>query len=288
MKEKMTINEYLQEAKRALERENFDDVKRNLKEYLDRLEDFTGQLFMDLNRILLRRFPASPSIRDVSRGYFFTGDLNRASESITVVLVSDNSSGSTPLPITVRGLFAPRPWVLMNGITTTTLNGTQVDPKDLSDIVLRQPTRVEAIRFVKDPNMTVDEFLSIQVKYQFIGIWGQSLDETSYSLSQFQNEYNYKDSPLTVPKGLVLDGNTGITLENLPPTPVGQVRRYILVLYASSSTAPGKIISGEKPITPPTRITPPQIIPNPTQPIRLPGGVGGLGSASAFDEDEEM
>ncbi len=269
--EKITINEYIEEARKALEKEDFDDIKRNLREYLDNLENFTGFLFRDLGRVLQRRFPVYPSIRHVSKGYFFTGDASEYGESVTLILTSDNSSGTSPLPVTIQGLFAPKPWVNVSGITSATLNGTSVDVTYLSDIVLRQPTRVEAIRYIKDPNMTVDEFLSIQVKYQFIGIWGQVLDEISYSLSQYQKEDNFKDTPLTINKGLVLDGNTGITLENIPDTPAGAIRRYILVLYTSYSTTPGRIIGGRRP---------------PIIKIRRGGSIPRL-PITFFDEEEE-
>ncbi|MEO0189311.1 MAG: hypothetical protein ABIL17_08595 [candidate division WOR-3 bacterium] len=273
-----SVLQAIQKAREALERETFDpaDIKRVFREAFDEFENIVGATFRDLGRIIRQRYPIAYRNQELLSKYTFLGKPSYAPDSATLVITVDNSGGTTPMTPIIQGLFAPAPFVNISPSAniTITLNGTRVaDAKYLSDIVLRQSARVEAIRFIKDGGMTLAEFHAINVRYELYGIWGNRQDLETFSLGQYAKEDNFKDTPLTVARGLVLDGNTGISLLNFPPVPAGQVRTFTLVLYISGYSSPGLHLGGEKPIKP--------------KPTPKPSPIRHMGPAASFDEYEE-
>lgn len=277
-----SVLQAIQKARETLEKETFDpaDIKRVFREAFDEFENLVGLAFRDMGRLMRQRYPIAYRSQELISKYAFVGQPAVAPDSATIVITVDNSSGTSALTPTIQGLFAPAPFVNVSPSTniTITLNGTQVDPKYLSDIVLRQSARVEAIRFIKDGAITLAEFHSINVRYELYGIWGNRQDLETFSLGQYAKEDNFKDTPLTVARGLVLDGNTGISLLNFPSVPAGQIRTFTLVLYISGYSSPGLHLGGEKPIKPVIPIKPK---PTPKQPIKH------MGPFFDFDEYEE-
>lgn len=278
-----SVLQAIQKARETLEKETFDpaDIKRVFREAFDEFENIVGATFRDLGRIIRQRYPIAYRNQELLSKYTFLGKPSYAPDSATLVITVNNSEGTTPVTPIIQGLFAPAPFVNVSPSAniTITLNGTQVDPKYLSDIVLRQSARVEAIRFIKDGAMTLAEFHSINVRYELYGIWGNRQDLESYSLGQYAKEDNFKDTPLTVGRGLILDGNTGISLLNFPSVPAGQIRTFTLVLYISGYSSPGLHLGGEKPIKP--------VIPVKPKPTPKPSPIRHMGPAASFDEYEE-
>jgi len=288
-----SISEILERARETLERETFDaeSFRRIGREFLDELENFTGVLMRDIGRIIEQRYPVFARPTELASRYTFVGNPAIAPDSVTLTINIDNSGGTSPLTPTLRGLFAPAPFVDISPADkiTVTLNGIQINPVYLSDIVLRQPARVEAVRYIKDSTMTLSEFHAISVRYELYGIWGNRMDLESYSLAQYSKEDNFKDTPLTIARGLVLDGNTGLSLLNFPAVPPGQTRTFTLVLYIGAYTSPGGHIGGEKPRMPiripgrPVRSVRPvrPVSPSPTSPS------GPIRPGAGFDYIEE-
>ena len=232
------IDALIQSMQQDLERRNFDSA----------VEKFNGVLGISLrnfHRIISRRFPVVRTPGELGSRYIvIPAEDERALDSLTAINLSIQVAASA------TGVIVEKLFSLEAKIQNATLlfNGTDIsaNPVVLSSYAVRQPVRVVAIKYAYD-GLTQAQFRNLQVKYEYIGAWGKRKELEEYSLKQYERADNFKNQPMVIYRGLVLDGNTGISILNLPDA--GASAGYVvdLTLYTSAAMAPGAGLGGSEP-----------------------------------------
>ncbi len=241
MEQYRDINALIQSMQQDLERRDFDAAT-------EKFGGILGISLRNLNRIISNRFPVVRSPGDLKNRYIvIPAEDERDLDNLTAINLS------IQVPPSAAGVVVEKIFSLEARVQNATLlfNGRDIttDPVVLSSYAVRQPVRVVAVKYAYD-GLTQAQFRNLQIKYEYIGAWGNRSELEEYSLKQYERSDNFKDQPLVIWRGIVLDGNTGISILNLPDA--GASAGYVvdLTLYSSAATSPGASLGGSKPKLP--------------------------------------
>ena len=241
MEQYRDIDALIQGMQQDLERRDFDSAT-------EKFGGILGISLRNLNRIISNRFPVVRNPGELrSRYIVIPAEDEKALDNLTAINLS------IQVPRSATGVVVEKIFSLEAKVQNATLlfNGRDIttNPVVLSSYAVRQPVRVVAMKYAHD-GLTQAQFRNLHIKYEYIGAWGNRSELEEYSLKQYERSDNFKDQPLVIWRGVVLDGNTGISILNLPDA--GSSSGYVvdLTLYSSAAMAPGAGLGGSQPRIP--------------------------------------